>query len=107
MQADADGERCYAVFSITGSFDPIAASRLRARVAELPRDARVVLDFGRAFEVADLALAVLAGALASPGRPRPLLRGLGPHQERMLRSLGVDAAFLGNPGSGAAEERVG
>lgn len=97
MHARAGGERVDRVFSITGAFDPIAASQFRARLAELPPEASVVLDFSRAWEVADLALAVLAPALATTRHPRVLLRGLTQHQERMLHYLGVDWVILGAP----------
>lgn len=94
MDAHVESEPFDAVFSITGAFDPIAASRVRARLAELSPDAFVVLDFSRAWEVSDLALAVLAAVLAAPCHPRVLLRGLTHHQERMLRYLGVDGSAL-------------
>jgi hypothetical protein len=107
MHARVDGERFDEVFSITGAFDPIAASRLRARLAEVPPDTCVVLDFSRAREVADLALAVLAAALATTRHPRVLLRGLTQHQERMLRYLGVDHVVLGAPSRDDRPEWVG
>ncbi|HEY6002504.1 MAG TPA: STAS domain-containing protein [Anaeromyxobacter sp.] len=83
-----------AVFSITGVFEPIAAMRFHARVAELPLDALVVLDFSHAREVSDLALGVLAAAIAASPHPRIVLRGLTHHHERMLQYLGIDALVL-------------
>lgn len=83
-----------AVFSITGVFDPMSAVRFRARVAELPPDALVVLDFSHAREVSDLALGVLAVAIAASPRGRIVLRGLTHHHERMLQYLGIDSVVL-------------
>ncbi len=97
MDAHVDGPPFDAVFSIAGPFDPITASQFRVRLAELPPDACVLLDFSRAWDVADLALAVLAATIAAPRRPQVVLRGLTHHQERMLRYLGLDGAVLGAP----------
>jgi hypothetical protein len=107
MHAGVDGESFDTVFSITGAFDPIAASRCRAGLAALPPDACVLLDFSRAWEVADLALAVLATELATPHHPRVLFRGLTQHQERMLRYLGVDGFILGRPARDASPDLAG
>lgn len=72
---------------ITGTIDPQAASRLGERVAHA-QESRVVLDFSRA-SVADAALIVLADAIqAASGQLS--LRGLGRHQVRVLRYLGID-----------------
>ncbi len=92
MEARVDAPPFDAVFSIAGPFTPVTALQLRVRLAELPPDACVVLDLSRASEVADMALAVLATAIAAPGHPRVVLRGLTHHQERMLRYLGVDVS---------------
>ncbi len=78
------------VFSIGESFDPVAASQLRTRLAELAPDRCVLLDFSHAREVSDLALGLLAMALVAPRHPQVILRGMMRHQERMLRYLGVD-----------------
>lgn len=107
MHARVASERFDAVFSITGAFDPIAASRFRDRLAELPPDACVLFDFSHAWEVADLALAVLATAVVRTHHPRVLLRGLTQHQERMLRYLGVDHVILGAPAPDDRPEWVG
>jgi STAS domain len=91
MQRRVHGRPLDEVFSISGVFDPIAAARFRARFAELPRDAPVVLDFSAASEVSDLALWVL---LAAPRHPCLALRGLTQHHERMLRYLGLEGSVL-------------
>ena len=107
MHVGGDGELFNAVFSITGAFDPIAASNFRARLSGLPADGCVVLDLSRAWEVADLALAVLADALVVPPHPRVLVRGLTQHQERMLRYLGADDFVAGAPDRDDPPEWVG
>ena len=80
--------------AVEGTLDPMAASELRSRLAGTDR--RVVFDFGRAREVHDLGLAVLAHGLAADGIPARF-RGLSLHQERMLRYLGLDAAAIVDP----------
>ncbi len=107
MRAHGDGEQFDAIVSITDAFDPIAASSFRARLSRLPPDACVVLDLSHAWEVADLALAVLADALATPPHPRVLVRGLTQHQERMLRYLGVEDLAGGAPEGEDPPERGG
>lgn len=94
----AEGSSPDVVFSITGSFDPFAASRFRARIADLAPDVPVVLDFSHATEVSDLALAVLASSFEPSARPRVVLRGLTHHQERMLRYLGIASVVLDERG---------
>ncbi len=94
MNAQVESPPFDAVFSIAGAFDPFAASQVRARLAEQPLDASVMVDFSRASEVSDLALAVLATALEESPRPRVVLLGLTHHQERMLRYLGIDGLVL-------------
>jgi len=94
MDAHVDDRARDEVFAIGGIFDPLAASRLCVRLAELPPGTSVVLDFSRVLEVSDLALAVLAVAIAAPRRPRVVLRGLRHHQERMLQYLGIDEGVL-------------
>ncbi len=107
MRVHGESEQFDAIVSITDAFDPIAACSFRARLSRLPPDARVVLDLSHAWEVADLALAVLADALATPPHPRVLVRGLTQHQERMLRYLGVEDVAAGEPEGEDPPERVG
>lgn len=97
MNAQVERPPFDAVFSIAGAFDPFAASQLRARLAELPREACVMLDFSRASAVSDLALAVLASAFEAPRHPRVVLRGMTHHQERVLRYLGIDGDGPAHP----------
>ena len=83
-----------AVISVTGSFDSLAASRVRERLEELPPVARVLLDFTHAGNVSDLALAAMAAEFSAHPRPA-LLRGLTHHQERLLQYLRMEGGLLG------------
>ncbi len=77
------------VISIDGIFDTQAASALRESLAAMTPAGPVVLDFSRARDVHDFALAVIAHGLAADGitaRYRGLLR----HQERLLHYLGFE-----------------
>jgi hypothetical protein len=78
------------VIAIDGVFDTQAAATLRSRLAEAPPADVVTLDFSRARDVYDFALAVIAHGLASVGI-RARYQGLMHHQERMLNYLGFDA----------------
>lgn len=79
---------------VEGVFDGAAATIIRAKLIDASSDL-VVLDFGRAREISDSALAVLAGTLVALERPRVILRGLGQHHERMLRYLHIDVSIQG------------
>ncbi len=81
------------VIRVEGMFDPMAASALRARLAQARPQRPIVLDFAHAREVSDLGLAVLAHGLASDGSS-VRFRGLSQHHERMLRYLGLDGSLL-------------
>ncbi len=94
MDARVDGLPFDVVFSIAESFDPLAASQLRTRLAELAPDRCLLLDFSHAREISDLALGLLAIALGAPRHPRVILRGMMRHQERMLRYLGIDGPIV-------------
>lgn len=83
-----DGET---VLSVEGSFDPMTAHELHARLSAARCAAPVVLDFHKVVEVHDLGIAVLAHGLARDGIP-VRFRGLSQHHERILRYLGFDAA---------------
>jgi hypothetical protein len=93
-----------ATFSIAGSFDRTAASRLLEQILALPPDRRVLVDFGRARDVGDLALVELAGALVVEDGPRVILRGLTHHHERLLDYMGMGGfpRLAGSDDAGAA-----
>jgi anti-anti-sigma regulatory factor len=78
------------IIPIDGVFDTQAAAALRKRLADAPPSEQVTLDFSRARDVYDFALAVIAHGLASVGISARY-RGLMHHQERMLNYLGFDA----------------
>ncbi len=107
MRVRGYGEQFDAVVSTTDAFDPIAASKLRARLSAMPPDACVLLDLSRAREISDLALAVLADALATAPHPRVLVRGLTQHQQRLLRYLGVAEVVAEAPDRDDPPEQVG
>lgn len=77
------------VVRIEGTFDGTAATRLSAWLGELPEATPLVIDFTRVRELLDVGVAVVAPRLVA--RRALHLVGLGLHQERLLRYLGVDA----------------
>ncbi len=81
------GERGETVVEIGGVFDAKAAARLAGWLGEIPQGEPLVLDFTRARGCEDLVLARVADRLA--GRGGLVVRGLGRHQERLLRYFGV------------------
>lgn len=91
MVESGTSQRDVVAISVEGTFDPMMASALRATLGRSPTPAPVVLDFSRAREVSDLAIAMLVHGLAADRIP-VRLRGLSLHHARMLRYLGLDAA---------------
>jgi len=81
------GERGEIVVEVNGTFDGKAAARLSGWLGEVPASEPLVVDFTRARGCEDLVLAAVADRLA--GRDRVVVRGLGRHQERLLRYFGV------------------
>ncbi len=77
------------VISIEDVFDTPAASALLKRLKEMAPAETIVLDFSRARDVYDFAVAVIAHGLASEGISAHY-RGLMRHQERMLHYLGFE-----------------
>jgi len=75
------------VIAIDGIFDTHAASILRKQLTGMAPAEPILLDFSRARDVYDFALAVIAHGLASDGITARY-RGLMHHQERMLHYLG-------------------
>ncbi len=80
---------------LEGNFDAVEAARALARITDLACD-RIVIDFGRVWEIDDVALAYLAGSLALHPRSRGEVRGLLPHHQRLLQRLGA-GFLLGRP----------
>lgn len=73
-----------------GVLDVPTARRLAAQLAGSVPGAVVRIDLTHVRELHDFGLAVLAQALAARG-VRVVFRGLGQHQLRLLRYLGLDA----------------
>jgi hypothetical protein len=78
------------VIVVEGTFDVAAASALQ----QLVRGEPAVIDFSRARDIHDVALAQLATGLAGA---EVTLRGLPVHHERLLRYLGT-APGASHPG---------
>jgi hypothetical protein len=78
------------IVPIDGVFDTRAALELRKRLAEATPSGSVMLDFSRARDISDFALAVIAHGLVSDGIAARYT-GLMHHQERMLQYLGFEA----------------
>lgn len=81
-------EGSIAVYRIAGRFENSCAWDLASRIAREPLR-EVVIDFSRANEFVDSAVAVIASALLSAPH-RVFLKGLRHHQERLFRYFGVD-----------------
>ena len=75
--------------TIDGVFDTPAATALRRRLADGAPLEPVLLDFTRARDVYDFALAFIAHGLVTDGIAARY-RGLTHHHERMLHYLGFD-----------------
>lgn len=80
---------------VDGTFDAAVAWELRGRIGGCAAGERVVLDFTRVREFADLGIAVVANGLAGVERPAVQMRGLRDHQHRLFRYFGVDVDALG------------
>jgi anti-anti-sigma regulatory factor len=78
------------VVRVEGALDDAAVSRLDALLAATDADAHLVIDLGKARDVRDHAVAVLARAVAGAAG-RVSLVGLDQHQRRMLRYFGIVA----------------
>lgn len=88
MMDGSGGARGALVIRLEGTFDDAAANRVCGRIREMPAQADVVLDFTGVRQVHDHGLAAVAGAIGERA-PSIAVRGLGWHQERLLRYFGV------------------
>ncbi|MGC3999639.1 MAG: STAS domain-containing protein [Anaeromyxobacter sp.] len=84
------GARGETVVRIDGTFDAPAAARLSAWLGELPEATPLVIDFTRVRQLLDVGVAVVAPRLVA--RRAIQLVGLGRHQERLFRYLGLDTS---------------
>jgi anti-anti-sigma regulatory factor len=84
------------VIVVTGVFDGEAAAKLRAMFLASSASAptSVVIDFSRAREITDIALAALVDARRK-GSVQLRIRGLSERHNRMLRFLSPDGDALG------------
>jgi hypothetical protein len=82
------------MIAVDGTFDAVAAWQLRGKLGVIPAAERVVVDFSRVLEFADLGIAVVANGLADAQLPRVEMRGLREHQHRLFRYFGVDVDDL-------------
>jgi hypothetical protein len=81
---------------LEGVFDERSAARLSELLSGAPEGARIALDLSRVRQFQGGGLALLAGALAA--RTEPLdVRGLGRHEARLLRYLGLAPAAADAP----------
>ena len=86
LEREVDGST--ALYRIAGRFENSCAWDLASRLAKEPLR-EVVIDFSRANDFVDSAVAVIATSLlSSPHRVQ--LRGLRHHQERLFKYFGVD-----------------
>ncbi len=74
-----------------GVFDAGAARRAEEALADASGEDALVIDVARVREFQDLAVAMLARAIAERPGARVELKGLRPHQARLLRYFGVAA----------------
>jgi hypothetical protein len=80
------------IIRMDGTFDRQAAARLSGWLGEIHPGAQVVLDFHGVREFHDFGVAAMAAQLAARGPVQ--VRGLGRHQERLLRYFGVELGPL-------------
>lgn len=81
---------------IDGVFDVPAAQAIVRALEEAPAERDVRIDLSRVMEFHDFAVAFLAQAIAAR-RERVTVRGLRPHQLRMLQYLGLGRAAEQQP----------
>jgi hypothetical protein len=73
-----------------GSFDSIAAVRVHDAIKELPRPARVRVDFADSQTISDHALVQFVQLIPDAERRAVQLLGLSTHHQRLLRYLWPD-----------------
>lgn len=88
-------------FAIRGDFDSGAAQLVRERILTLAGRTRAVVDLSHVMSVQDSALAILAQVIRKIGSSRIAIRGLGDHQRRILRYMGVELNQAPSPAPAA------
>jgi hypothetical protein len=91
------GETIIALEAHFGSAD---AWTIHEAVRAADAESLVLLDFTQVTTYEDFAVALLAPDMAAPGDVRIGVRGLGPHQRRLLEYFGVSPLALENPRRG-------
>ena len=81
------------VVRFNGVFDMAAARHALDALAQAPAESEIYIDLTQVREFHDHGVVLLAEGLASFSR-RVAVRGLGTHQYRMLRYMGVDPSAL-------------
>jgi len=92
---------------IDGMFDVLAAQRVSEALSRAPRSEAFCVDLTRVRDFEDLGVAKLADALSTRGDMRVSVRGLRPHQRRLLRYLGVEPSAIEAGISALAQEPYG
>jgi anti-anti-sigma regulatory factor len=100
----AEPQSAATVFVLEGAFDAAEARRVQDAIGKLPRGASAILDLRRATRVDDAAMAVLARTFSAAG-PAMSVRGLGEHQRRILKYLGVMVDAVRGAERGDAPDR--
>jgi hypothetical protein len=81
------------VVRFDGVFDMAAAENALKVLAQVPAGSEIYIDLTQVREFHDRGVALLAEGLANSSR-RVAVRGLGTHQYRMLRYMGVNPSAL-------------
>ncbi len=89
MSTEDGQEPEFMIIEATGTFDAAAAERVVLQIFQAAPELEVRVDLTRVRDFHDLGVAMLGRALG--GRRRVAVRGLRPHQVRLLKYLGIDA----------------
>jgi hypothetical protein len=87
------GSEAERVVQVEATFDMAAAERVRQLVGTADDSAELQVDLTRVRDFEDRAIAILGDALVGARGPVSV-RGLGRHQVRMLRYLGVPSGVI-------------
>jgi anti-anti-sigma regulatory factor len=93
------------IFALEGAFGAAEAQRLQDAIGKLPRGSKAIVDLRKVTRVEDAAIAVLARSFGAASGPTVSVRGLGEHQRRILKYLGVIVDAVCGVERGDAPER--
>jgi len=88
-------------FRVRGQFDPGTPLQVCDRILGAIGAADIRIDLSLAHAIQDSGLAIMAEVLCGLGAARVSIRGLSPHQRRLLRYLGLDVDEAGPSREGA------